>query len=114
MLRWSDLDLPGKALTIARSIVEAERAKLVERDTKTHAARRIALDVGTVDVRKTHRERCTARRKPAASGLPRRRTPTVSVRPLQPTWSIEATREADHLGFRHHGRRGRRTWAGEQ
>jgi integrase len=60
-LRWSDLDLPGKAATISRSVVETEHSEIVEKDTKTHASRRIALDVGTVDVLKTHRERCTAR-----------------------------------------------------
>ena len=69
-LRWSDLDLPGKALTIARSIVEAEHSKLVEKDTKTHAARRIALDVGTVDVLKAHRKRCTSRAQSCGVRLP--------------------------------------------
>lgn len=69
-LRWSDLDLPGQALTIARSIVEAEHSKLVEKDTKTHAARRIALDVGTVDVLMAHRRRCTARAQACGARLP--------------------------------------------
>ncbi len=69
-LRWSDLDLPGKALTIARSIVEAEHSKLVEKDTKTHAARRIVLDVGTVAVLKAHRKRSTARAQACGARLP--------------------------------------------
>ena len=60
-LRWSDLDLPGKAVTISRSVVEAEHSEILEKDTKTHASRRIALDVGTVDILIAHRERCTAR-----------------------------------------------------
>ncbi len=60
-LRWSGLDLSGKAVTISRSVVETEHSEMVEKDTKTHASRRIALGVGTVDVLKSHRERCTAR-----------------------------------------------------
>ncbi len=43
--RWSDADSSG-ALTIQRSIVEAVDGTIVEKDTKTHASRRIALGAG--------------------------------------------------------------------
>lgn len=69
-LRWSDVDLKGKVLTISRSVVEAEHSALVEKDTKTHASRRIALDVGTVKRLKTHRERSTARAAACDATLP--------------------------------------------
>lgn len=42
----------------------------MEKDTKTHSARRIALDVGTVDVLKAHRERGTARAEACGVRLP--------------------------------------------
>jgi hypothetical protein len=51
---------PEKVLTISSSVVEAEHSALVEKDTKTYASRRIALDVGTVKRLKVHKERCMA------------------------------------------------------
>ena len=49
-LRWSDLDWPPSRLTIARSIVDGSREKLIEKDTKTHASRRIVLDTATAEL----------------------------------------------------------------
>ncbi len=46
-LRWSDIDLGLGQLTISRGLVEA-RGHVIEKDTKTHASRRMALDAGTV------------------------------------------------------------------
>lgn len=48
-LRWRDLDLEAATMTIARSISDAGRQVEVK-DTKTHQARRIALDQATVAV----------------------------------------------------------------
>lgn len=48
-LRWSHVDVPSRTVTISRSIAEV-KGGLIEKDTKTHAARRIALDAGTLDV----------------------------------------------------------------
>lgn len=48
-LRWRDLDLEAGTMTISRNVVEGPDG-VVEKDTKTHAARRIALDAGTVSV----------------------------------------------------------------
>lgn len=60
-LRWKDVDLKAKALTIARSVVEGAGSKLIEKDTKTHASRRIALDAGTVRKLREHLARCESR-----------------------------------------------------
>ncbi len=60
-LRWRDLDLPGRTVTIAHNLVEGPEGRLVEKDTKTHAARRIALDVTTVEVLQAHRRRMDER-----------------------------------------------------
>jgi integrase len=54
-LRWSDLDLDAGTLTIARSISDAGTEVSVK-DTKTHQARRIALDSSTVRVLRQQRE----------------------------------------------------------
>lgn len=59
-LRWSDLDLDLATMTIARSISDAGRQVAVK-DTKTHQARRIALDRATVTVLREHRHRVEER-----------------------------------------------------
>jgi len=48
-LRWSNVDTELATLTIERSIIEVPGG-LAEKDTKTHASRRIALDPGTLGV----------------------------------------------------------------
>jgi integrase len=60
-LRWKDVDIDGGTLTISRAIVEAAHSVLVEKDTKTHASRRIALDPDSVDALKAHRKRAEER-----------------------------------------------------
>ena len=49
-LRWCDIDFDTAQLLISNAIIEGTRGELIEKDTKTHAARRIALDEYTVDV----------------------------------------------------------------
>jgi hypothetical protein len=53
-LRWGDVNLDAGTLTIARSISDAGKEVSVK-DTKTHQARRIALDPSTVNVLREHR-----------------------------------------------------------
>ena len=48
-LRWRSLDLDHGTLTLERSIIEVPGG-LAEKDTKTHASRRIALDAHTLAV----------------------------------------------------------------
>lgn len=55
-LRWSDVDLNGGSIHIRRAVVDAG-GRLVEKDTKTHAARTVALDPFTVSLLRTHRSR---------------------------------------------------------
>ena len=54
-MRWKHIDLDKGALLIERSIVENGTGELIEKDTKTHAARRIRLDPGTVERLREHR-----------------------------------------------------------
>ena len=58
-LRWNDVDLAEGVLEIRRSYVHVGGYG-VEKDTKTHRMRRIALDAETVDVLRAHRERYEA------------------------------------------------------
>ncbi len=53
-LRWSNLDTKLKTLTIERSIIEAPGWRL-EKDTKTHSNRRIALGSDTLEILKAQR-----------------------------------------------------------
>lgn len=55
-LRWTDLDLERGVLVVSRSLA-APGGDVVEKDTKTHQQRAIALDAGTVAVLEAHRER---------------------------------------------------------
>ncbi|MGH9271540.1 MAG: tyrosine-type recombinase/integrase, partial [Ilumatobacteraceae bacterium] len=59
-LRWRNLDLPHGVVSIERGVVMGP-AGLVEKDTKTHAVRRVALDEGTAHVVEAHRARMAAR-----------------------------------------------------
>ncbi len=60
--RWADLNLDRGSVWIARGIVLGDNG-LVEKDTKTHAARRVSLDPTTVAAMAAHgaraRERAT-------------------------------------------------------
>jgi integrase len=53
-LRWPDVDLEGSVLTISRGLVVGPDG-LVEKDTKTHQVRRVALDAATVETLRVHR-----------------------------------------------------------
>ena len=55
-LRWLDVDLVNRTVAIRRGVVEGPDG-LVEKDTKTHAARRVSLDDQTVSVLTDHHSR---------------------------------------------------------
>jgi integrase len=67
-LRWQDVDATARSISIARGIVAGPEG-LVEKDTKTHAARRIALDSSTVRVLERHRSEARARAEACGSTL---------------------------------------------
>jgi integrase len=58
-LRWHDVDLAGGTVRIERGVVVGPDG-LVEKGTKTHAARRVALDDRTVEVIRAHRAQMAA------------------------------------------------------
>jgi integrase len=67
-LRWTDVDLDVGTLTIARSISDAG-AEVAVKDTKTHQARRIALDPSTVNVLREHHALAEERAQAAGATL---------------------------------------------
>ena len=60
-LRWADLDAKRAELLIQRSIFETMDHEIVEKETKTHQARRIALDEGTMTTLALHRDAMESR-----------------------------------------------------
>ena len=60
-LHWNAVDFERGSVTIARSIVDGTRGALIEKDTKTHSVRRIALDQTSMQILGEHRERCRDR-----------------------------------------------------
>lgn len=59
-LRWSDINFAKGVVTISRGIVSGADG-LVEKDTKTHASRRVSLDPTTVEALRAHRGRAEDR-----------------------------------------------------
>jgi integrase len=54
-LRWSDVDLDRGEVLIAGGIVRVPGESLVDKATKTHAKRRVALGADTVELLRAHR-----------------------------------------------------------
>lgn len=54
-LRWSDIDWEDHSLLIARAVIDADN-KVMVKDTKTHAYRRISLDPATLEALRRHRD----------------------------------------------------------
>lgn len=105
-IRWSHLDLERGTVTISRSIANYDGV-LVEKDTKTHQKRRLALDPDTVAVLREHRERVAERA--ASLGLTLRTDSFVfsldpdGSRPMKPaTVGQRYSRMAARLGIDTH------------
>jgi len=67
-LRWSGVDLDAAELVVARNLI-VRGGQLVEKDTKTHAARRIALHNDSVALLEEHRRRCAHRAQACGARL---------------------------------------------
>jgi integrase len=59
-LRWSDVDLDNRTVVVRRSIADAD-GNVSVKGTKTHQARRLALDPATIEVLRRHRAMMEAR-----------------------------------------------------
>jgi integrase len=67
-LRWPHVDVPARELLIERNLVQRGRRRK-EKATKTHQARRIALDEATLAILAEHRDRCQQRAAAAGTSL---------------------------------------------
>jgi len=61
-LRWTDIDLDAGTLVVRTGVVDVG-GHLIEKDTKTHAARPISIDPGTVKLLKAYRKKIVDRAK---------------------------------------------------
>jgi integrase len=68
-LQWGDIDFENATMVVARSISDTP-ASVVVKDTKTHAARRMALDPMTIEVLRGHREAVDAKARAAGVTIP--------------------------------------------
>ncbi len=59
-IQWNDIDLSNRVLHLSRSIGQVGRQRW-EKDTKSHADRRVVLDEVTVELLDEHRDRWVAR-----------------------------------------------------
>lgn len=59
-LRWSSVDLVSAQVLVEHAVVQVGR-ELIEKGTKTHQARRLALDGSTVDLLAGHKTACEER-----------------------------------------------------
>jgi integrase len=69
-LRWTDLDLERGELRIRRSIAHVGN-EIREKDTKTHASRRLAIDPATIGLLRQHRLRQRERYLALGVSMPR-------------------------------------------
>jgi integrase len=67
-LRWRDVDLGGRTITIRQSVAE-DRDSILIKDTKSHQVRGVALDEETITVLVAHRERSEELSRACGSAL---------------------------------------------
>ena len=65
-LRWSSIDLEHRQVLIDRSVIQVGR-QVIEKDTKTHQARRLAIDVATAELLAAHRDMVVRRARMAGT-----------------------------------------------
>ena len=84
-LRWAHVDLDAGVLTIRRSVAQTS-AETLEKDTKTHQRRQIALDPTTVTLLRTYRASLEAELSAAGLGLAEEDSYLFSRDPARSTW----------------------------
>ena len=89
-LKWREVDLDGGEVLIAGSVARVAGRPLLDKDTKTHAKRRVAVGGETVELLKAHRLRQAEAALACGVSLPPdayvfSRTADAS-RPISPEW----------------------------
>jgi integrase len=104
-LKWRDVDLAAGAVLIASSVARVAGRPLLDKDTKTHAKRRVAIGAETIELLKAHRRRQAEAALACGANLPPdayvfSRTADAST-PVSPEWITHRLQDlADRLGVR--------------
>jgi integrase len=69
-LKWREVDLAAGEVLITSGVVRVAGQPLIDKDTKTHAKRRVAVGAETVELLKAHRARQAAAALAAGTTLP--------------------------------------------
>jgi integrase len=69
-LKWRDVDLDGGEVLIASNVVRVIGRPLLDKDTKTHAKRRVGVGADTVELLKAHRVRQAEAALASGASLP--------------------------------------------
>jgi integrase len=69
-LKWREVDLGAGEVLIASSVVRVAGQPLIDKDTKTHAKRRVAVGAETLELLKAHRARQAASALAGGATLP--------------------------------------------
>jgi integrase len=69
-LKWREVDLGAGEVLIASGVVRVAGQPLIDKDTKTHAKRRVAVGAETVELLKAHRARQAGAALAAGATLP--------------------------------------------
>ncbi|HYY78520.1 MAG TPA: tyrosine-type recombinase/integrase [Actinomycetes bacterium] len=69
-LKWRDVDLNAGQVLIASGVVRLAGRPLLDKDTKTHAKRRVAVGAETVELLRAHRARQAAAALACGASLP--------------------------------------------
>jgi integrase len=104
-LKWRDVDLAAGEVLIASSVARVGGQPLLDKDTKTHAKRRVAIGAETVELLKGHRLRqaeaalaCGASLPPGAYVFSRSADAST---PVSPEWITHRLQDlAARLGVR--------------
>jgi integrase len=104
-LKWREVDLDGGEVLIAGSVARVAGRPLLDKDTKTHAKRRVAIGAETVELLKAHRLRQAETALACGVSLP----PDAYVfsraadagKPVSPEWITHRLQDlTDRLGVR--------------
>jgi integrase len=104
-LKWRDVDLAAGEVLIASSVARVVGRPLLDKDTKTHAKRRVALGAETVELLKAHRLRQAETALAFGASLPPdayvlSRTADAS-KPISPEWITHRLQDlATRIGVR--------------
>ena len=92
-LKWRDVDLGAGEVLIASGVVRVAGQPLIDKDTKTHAKRRVAIGTDTVELIKSYRLRQVQAALAVGASLP----PDAYVFPRRQTAASQPAPTGSHI-----------------